>query len=178
VSGEAVPTTDSYKCRNGDLFISGTLDGTMTIAAENYIYVVGDLKYEAANDDMLGLVGNNAVFVWNPVTALTSAGTSLLPTAIRTNRRIDAAILSVAHSFAVQTPVAGGDRGTLTVNGAIAAKFRGVVKNGNGYIKNYVYDARLKYTAPPKFLSPVTTTYGVNVWVEVAAVMKSTGAYR
>jgi hypothetical protein len=125
---------------------------------------------------MLGLVGNNAVYVWNPVN---SSGSSLLPAAVKTNRRIDAAILSVAHSFAVQTPGSGGDRGTLTVNGAIAAKFRGVVRqNPNGYIKNYVYDTRLKYTAPPKFLSPVTTTYGVNVWVEVATVMKATGAYR
>jgi hypothetical protein len=32
--------------------------------------------------------------------------------------------------------------------------------------------------APPKYLSPVTTTYGVSVWVEVSPVFQSTGAYQ
>jgi hypothetical protein len=168
---EKAPSTTTYGCRSGDVFVSGTLDGHATVAAENYIYVVGDLKYDDSNDDMLGLVGNNAIWVWNPVK---SNGDSALG---NTNRRIDAAMLSVAHTFQVQNYSQGDDRGTLTVNGAIAQKFRGIVRNGdNGYIKNYVYDPRLKYTAPPKFLSPVSTTYGVNVWVEVKAAFKADGS--
>jgi hypothetical protein len=45
-----------------------------------------------------------------------------------------------------------------------------------GYAKDYRYDARLKYVAPPKFLSPVNTTYGVSVWVETSPAFDSTGA--
>lgn len=165
---------DSYNCRYGDVFVEGDMRGLMTIAAENFVYVTGNIKYVDPQADMLGLVGNNAVWVWNPVN---SSGNSLLSATSKSNRRIDAAILSVAHTFQVQNKEKGGDRGTLTVNGAIAQKFRGIVRNGsNGYIKNYVYDARFRYMAPPKFLSPVTTTYGVSELVEVASALNPDGS--
>ena len=92
-------------------------------------------------------------------------------------REIDAAIISVQHSFLVQNYSRGGDRGTLTVKGSIAQAHRGIVRNGsNGYIKAYAYDTRLRYLAPPKFLSPVTTSYGVTTQTEVKAAFTSTGA--
>jgi hypothetical protein len=163
----------SYGCRNGDAFLQGTVDGHLTVGAENYVYVTGNIDYEDVEDDILGLVGNNAVWVWNPVT---SGNSSILN---NTNRNIDAAIISVAHTFQVQNYNRGGERGTLTVYGAIAQRFRGIVHGGNnGYYKDYNWDPRLQYTAPPKYLSPVTTTYGVNVWVEVAPVFDSVGDYR
>jgi len=165
----------SYGCRNGDVFISGTLTGgALTVAAQNYVYVTDDVKYGSSETDMLGLIGQNAVWVYNP---MTSGEVPLLGV----NRRIDAAILSVAHTFIVQNYNKGANsRGMLTVNGAISQKFRGPVATtgGTGYGKNYVYDARFRYMAPPKFLSPVTTTYGVNVWVEVAPAMRADGSYR
>ncbi|MBF0672656.1 MAG: hypothetical protein IR160_08730 [Salinibacterium sp.] len=165
----------SYGCRNGDVFIEGELSGGgVTVAAENYVYVTGDLTYENADRDMLGLVGNNAVWVYNPMRY--NSGTAILPK----HRTIEAAILSVSHTFAVQNYNVGGDRGKLTVHGAIAQKFRGPVGNTgpNGYDKNYTYDTRFRYSAPPKFLSPVTTTYGVNVWVEVQPAFRADGSYR
>lgn len=169
----ATSARPAYGYKNGDLFVKGTLQGKVTVAAENYVYVIGDTKYADASRDLLGLVGNNAVFVWNPIN---SSDSSLLG---GSNRRIDAAILSVAHTFQVQNVRSGGGyRGTLQVNGAIAQKFRGVVKSGsNGYTKDYNYDERFRYLAPPKFLSPVTTTYGVNVWVEVTPAFAASGAY-
>lgn len=166
---------NSYGCRNGDLFVKGTLNGQTTLSAEHFIYVTGDIRYRDSEDDVLGLVGNDAIWVWNPATSSSSSATALLGDY---NRRIDAAMLSVQHTFAVQNPRAGNGRGTLTVNGAIAQKFRGIVSYGGGYVKDYNYDQRLKYTAPPKFLSPVTTTYGVNVWIEVKPAFDSTGAPR
>ncbi|MBH0053267.1 hypothetical protein I6E74_03675 [Salinibacterium sp. SWN139] len=167
---ETAPSS-AYECRVGDLFVEGTLSGQTTLSAEHYVYVTDDITYNSVDDDVLGLVGNDAVWVWNPVT---SSNNTLLSD---NHRRIDAAILSVGHTFAVQNPGAGSGRGTLTVNGAIAQKFRGIVRQGNGgYTKNYVYDTRLRFTAPPKFLSPVTTTYGVNVWIEVSPAFASTGA--
>ncbi|MBO0900372.1 hypothetical protein J1G42_18420 [Cellulomonas sp. zg-ZUI222] len=175
-SSEKVPFTAAYGCRSGDVFISGRLSGNATVAAENYIYVTDDIVYDDPAEDMLGLIGNNAVWVWNPVNS------SNQPLNAK-NRRIDAAILSVAHTFMVQNYDKGSsNRGTLTVNGAIAQKFRGPVGTGTGasmstgYGKDYNYDERFRYTAPPKFLSPVTTTYGVNVWVEVEPAFDADGS--
>lgn len=173
------PGENPYNCSYGDLFVEGTVNGNVTIAAENFIFVTNDLKYANSQDDLIGLVGNDAVFVFNPVSKSHGVYNSLLAD----NRRIDAAILSVAHTFQVQNYGRGGSQGTLEINGAIAQKFRGIVRqtiNGtaNGYAKSYNYDARLRYTAPPKFLSPVTTTYGVNVWIEVDKVFNADGSYR
>lgn len=176
VSGEKYQFGDdaqNYNCRYGDVFVEGDFHGLMTIAAENFVYITDDIRYEDSQADMLGLVGNNAVWVWNPVN---SYGNSLLPYGSRNDRRIDAAILSVAHTFQVQNYSHGGFRGTLTVNGAIAQKFRGIVYSGSGYTKNYVYDKRFRYMAPPKFLSPVTTTYGVSELVEVKAAFNADGS--
>lgn len=172
--------TKSYNCTYGDLFVEGTVDSKTTLASAHYIYVTGDLKYKSAQDDVLGLVGQDAIFVWNPVQRTSCSGSgasqvcsysSLLPD----NREINAAMLSVAHTFQVQNFDRGGDQGTLTVNGAIAQYFRGTVRQGtlaapNGFKKQYNYDSRFKFIAPPKFLSPVTITYGVTRWIEVDQV--------
>ena len=166
--------TASYGCRNGDLFISGTNSGgAITLAAQNYIYVTGDLRYNNTDSDMIGLVGNNAIWVHNPITVSDAFING-------NNRRIDAALLSVAHTFTVQNYTVGSSRGTLTVYGSIAQKFRGPVgtTSPTGYTKNYLYDPRFRYTAPPKFLSPVTTTYGINVWVEISPVYNVDGTYK
>ncbi|TFD30595.1 hypothetical protein [Cryobacterium cryoconiti] len=180
-NGIGFPTTNeyvasiasSYGCRNGDIFVKGALSGAMTLAAENYVYVTGDITYTTPLDDVLGLVGQNAVWVWNPVRYSSGSYSSLLSN----NRTINAAILSVAHTFQVQNYDRGGGQGTLTVNGAISQKFRGIVRSGsNGYTKAYSYDARFRYIAPPKFLSPVSTTYGVNVIVDVKPAFTAAGA--
>ena len=167
-----------YGCKNGDLFVKGVFKGSMTAAAENFIYVTGDLTYNDDSKDLLGLVGQNAVWVWNPMSKSNSTYTPLLGN----NRTIEAAIISVAHTFQVQNYTLGGTRGTLNVYGSIAQKFRGTVgtsSNGtinNGYVKKYEYDTRLAYTAPPKFLSPVSSSYGVTQYAGVPAAFLPTGA--
>lgn len=177
---EVATTSSPYGCRVGDAFIKGQFNGAATVAAENSVFVVGDLTYVDQNDDILGLVGNNAVWVYNPVN---SSNNFLLSQ----HRSIDAAILSVAHTFQVQNYAVSGSgaRGILTVRGAIAQKYRGPVATANssgtivsGYRKNYIYDNRFKFKAPPKFLNPVTTTYGVTSWVESAAVFNADGSAR
>jgi hypothetical protein len=180
MAGEKVPTATPvhYGCRKGDIYVNGTMHGTMTMAADNYIYVTGDIKYGNPLTDMLGLVGNNAVWVWNPVD---SSSNPLLAN----DREIDAAILSLNHTFQVQNYSLGtSPRGTLTVFGALAQKFRGTVgqsTNGTtitqGYSKAYNYDKRLQYQAPPKFLSPVAATYGVSQLVEVKSPFNADGSY-
>lgn len=178
-SGESV-NASAYGCRNGDVFVQGTLKGKVTVSAENYIYVTGDLTYNDVRTDVLGLVGQNAVYVSNPVN---SSG-SCLSGYCNTNRTIHAAILSVAHTFTVQNFDDVGYRGELRITGSIAQKYRGPVGNGtataisNGYKKVYLYDTRFRYMAPPKFLNPVSTTYGVSTWIEINPVFTAAGTYR
>ena len=170
----------AYGCFNGDLFVKGDVNAETTLVAENYVYVTGDIKYVASNPTaILGLVAQNSVLVYNPMKNCSSTCQSILG---GTNRRIDAAILSVKHTFTVQNYNVGGDRGTLTVNGAIAQLFRGAVRSSSGstinggYAKNYVYEWRLQSVAPPKFLSPVSTTYQVREVVEVKTAFNPNGS--
>jgi hypothetical protein len=92
-----------------------------------------------------------------------------------TPHEIDAAILSVAHSFLVQNwdkgaalSAMGDDSSKLTIKGAIAQKHRGPVGTGTatsiatGYLKNYIYDPRLMTLPPPYFLKPVSAPWGVS----------------
>lgn len=163
-----------YGCKAGDVYVKGTLGGQVTIAADNYIYVTENLVYRDKATDILGLVGQNAVFVWNPVRY---SGGDYYALQSNDDREIDAAILSVGHTFQVQNyeRVARDD---LTVFGAIAQKFRGTVGTaaGMGYDKVYEYDTRYRFTAPPKFLTPISTTYGVTQYASVPAAFTSTGA--
>jgi hypothetical protein len=175
IRNEAAGSAD-YKCTVGDAFVQGVLRGSVTVATSHFLYVTGDITLANTNRDMLGLVGNDAVLVWNPVNG---AGGSIMPEAVRGDRKIYAAILSVSHTFKVQNQTQGGDRGTLTVVGAIAQKFRGVVRSGsNGYLKDYSYDARFTTRTPPKFLLPVSTSYAVTLWIETTAAFDSRGAVR
>jgi hypothetical protein len=186
---EFAPTTQgisAYDCYNGDAFVQGTMRGALTISADNYVYVTGDIAYQDPKADILGLVAQNAVWVWNPMKCTSAAKDCVVgkpsnfSELLADNRRIDAAILSVNHTFQVQNYNVGGKRGTLTINGAIAQNFRGPVgtsgSGGTGYLKNYLYDQRYRNIAPPKFLVPPSTTYGVSVQVEVGKAFNADGS--
>ena len=173
-TNETPPTANTYSCTAGDVFVKGKFDASMTIAAESTVFVTGDLVRQNNQTNFMGLVATSSVEVWNPMDSQS------LPLLKDSGRQIDAAILSVAHSFWVQNYTVGGYRGALTVNGSIAQKYRGAVGQGNGskvngYSKKYVYDPRLRSTAPPKFLAPVTVNYAITVLVEVRSAFNSTG---
>jgi hypothetical protein len=138
--------------------VSGTYSQPLTIGAANDVVVTGDTTYtSSAGNALLGLVALNG-FTRVQHTCTQAAG----------NRIIDAAILSVQHSFIVDNYRCGSAMGTLTVNGSIAQEFRGSVgtnSNGtlsSGYSKNYVYDDRLKYMEPPNFLDPTVANWNVS----------------
>lgn len=185
-------TSSPYYCRNGDAFVSGTFHGALTIGAQNNLYVVGSITYADTTNDILGLVGQKSVAVWNPIscsslngdgTCSTTLGKStLLKYVAGSNITIAAAIASNGGTFTLQNYAYGLKLGTLTVSGSIAQEWRGAVgvSYGDGHLtgltKNYGYDTRLKNTAPPKFLQPVTTAYSISQQVEVSPAYKSTGA--
>lgn len=164
----------SYNCSDGDAFVQGTATAQVTVATANDIVVTGDLKTTTNNftgTDVIGLVANNYVWVYHP----TNKHNQNVLSATDSVHEIDAAILSVAHSFVVQNwnegaPLSNSsnDATKLTVKGAIAQKYRGPVGTGSGssiatgYLKNYIYDPRLMTLPPPYFLKPVSAPWGVS----------------
>lgn len=152
----------------GDVAVSGTYATNVTIGAANDIIVRGDLVH--AGDALMGLVANKFVRVYHPVNPLgrdgsTDCTSNLLATPAVS--RIDAAILATSGSFIADNWDCGAPLGSLTVFGAIAQYWRATVGthvNGtatHGYLKNYLYDDRLKYREPPQFLDPVTSSWNL-----------------
>ena len=149
---------------NGDVKLSGTLAGQLTIAAQNDIVITGNTVYNTypGGTDVLGLVANNDVVINHPVNSsgVNQSGSITDPT-------VDAAILALSHSFYVQNWNKGAPLGNLTVNGVITQEFRGAVGTFSGtppviqtgYNKSYTYDTRLKYLSPPYFLSPTLSSW-------------------
>ena len=87
----------------------------------------------------------------------------------RARSPIEAAILSLAHSFTVDNWWCGAHARHAHVIGAIAQKFRGTVGQGGGstgYIKDYQYDERLRFRSPPHFLDPVQAAWRILTYVE------------
>ncbi len=169
-------TTDS-EC--GNIYVSGKYTGSLTIGAENDIVINGNLeppveaKGEPTTNAVLGLVANNFVRVYHPLSGGprgstfgncngSSNGPGYMP-----NPAIYAAILAVNHSFIVDNFDCGAPMEKLNVHGAIAQIFRGTVgtHNGNvvatGYAKNYLYDNRLEVESPPYFLNPIAASWSV-----------------
>jgi hypothetical protein len=119
---------------------------------------------------VLGLVADNDVAVVHAANAT-----------VQDDLTIDAAIMSLNHSFYVQNwssgtngacsgthPCAFPGVHSLIINGVITQEFRGPVGTFNGgnppvlqsgYNKLYTYDSRLKYLSPPFFLTPTQSAW-------------------
>jgi len=173
----------------GNVYVSGTYTQSMTITAENDIIVKpttnnsvsapktndADLVHDANHDAVLGLIANNFVRVAHPCSNDTNVNTTNQP--LVKSMKIQAAILSLQHSFILDNHDCGTPLGTLTIEGVIAQKYRGTVSthsNGvvqSGYLKDYNYDDRLRYRSPPYFLNPVDAAWKVvKVTEQVPAV--------
>lgn len=151
----------------GDVAVFGDYSGSVTVASENDTIVAGDVKQVGGSDAALGLVANGFVRIYHPIAGITTTScgsTNDTPAGFTPIRRVDAAILSLSHSFMVDNYQCGRGEGPLTVNGAIAQWYRGVVGTGNGatgYLKDYNYDDRLKVREPPNLLDPVQTSWRI-----------------
>ena len=160
---------------NGDVYVKGTYDRSLTIASKRDVIVHGNIIRNG--NVVLGLIADSFVRVYHPVlprtrtsqtctsTNTATSGGNLAPFGPSpTNVRIDAAVMSVEHSFIVDNYYCGGTLGTLTVNGAIAQRLRGPVGTGGtsistGYVKDYNYDDRFRVVNPPYFLDPVNSAW-------------------
>jgi len=171
----------SYSCKAGDVFLQGTLAGRLTVAARNDITVTGSVLYKngigGSSADVLGLIANGDVEVYHPVKCTNPPPAGFFCNDFTnidvglTNIELDAAILSVNHSFTVQNFDKGAKLGNLTVKGGIYQYFRGAVGTGGGtgtgYAKDYRYDKRLKSLPPPSFLDPVAAPWAAGAYAEV-----------
>jgi len=169
-------------CGDGDVFIQGQLSGQLTVSAENNIFITGDLTYDSfTGTTVLGLIANNFVLVNHPVDGNnnTVVGTETFYGSTKfsvpadygtaacnggsTNCTvtIDAAILTLLHSFGTSNFSVGGVLGNIDLDGSLAGNFMDIegVFTGNaqlvdGYNSNYTYDSRLAHLSPPYFLDP------------------------
>jgi Tfp pilus assembly protein PilX len=145
--------------------VRGKYTKSMTIGSLGDIVVNGNL--ERVGDAVMGLVATNFVRVKHGVRNCPAAGVDNCQT--MQDVKIQAAILTLAHSFIVDNYNQGSPLGTLTVEGAIAQRFRGPVGTFNpstglttsGYVKDYNYDDRLRYRSPPFFLDPISAAWRI-----------------
>jgi Tfp pilus assembly protein PilX len=163
----SAPQTYNEPACTGNVYVKGDYNRSITIAAANDVIVNGDVKRSAGSGALAGLIANFFVRVYHPVDTSSGCGNEQNNATYGNylgSVQIDAAILSVGHSFIVDNYNCGTPRGTLTVNGAIAQTYRGPVGTGGstistGYVKNYNYDDRFRVANPPYFLDPVQSSW-------------------
>ena len=176
-----IPTDANYDESNGcgNVYVSGTYSASLTIAAANDVVVrptIGatlnarsnnsNIEKNDGSDAVLGLIANNFVRVGHKVNRDPCSNFNSTNEPTVTDVRIDAAIMSLLHSFTVDNYDCGR-AGTLTVNGAIVQRFRGAVGTGSGaaiatgFLKDYWYDDRLRFRSPPYFLNPLKSKWEV-----------------
>jgi hypothetical protein len=167
-SGIDGPLEQDYTDPKGCAIVTvhGTYAASMTIGSAADILIDGDL--ERADDEVLGLVATNFVRIKHGVRncPVVNGNTVCFTLA---NVHIQAAILTLAHSFIVDNYSSGPKQGTITVDGAIAQRFRGPVGTfdpdtgllSTGCTKDYNYDQRLRYRSPPFFLDPISAAWRI-----------------
>lgn len=148
------------------LTVRGQYPKSMTLGSEDDILIDNDLT--ATNGDpVLGLIAQRFVRVKHQVTRNSSGTCTGNHSSVRRDYRIEAAILALKDSFIVDNYQCGSALGILTVDGAIAQKFRGAVGTfsgttlNSGYTKNYIYNDDLRYRSPPYFLDPLQAAWRV-----------------
>jgi Tfp pilus assembly protein PilX len=159
------PTTYMTNPGCGNVWVSGTYNSDITIGADNDIIVTDDFKSSNLSTVLGGLIANNFVRVFHPVNNWNGSDcdNDSGPGAIQ----IDAAILALNHSFITDNWYCGSPLGTLTINGALAQKFRGTVGTHSGgvvqsgYSKDYNYNNTLRYREPPYFINPTEAAWRV-----------------
>ena len=177
VPNRGTVSSNAWGCAN--LWVSGQYSRSVTVASAGDVIVeanqdigtgTGGKGIRRNGDVIMGLIADNFVRVFHPCTSGTNR------TGSETNVQIDAAVLSLNHSFTVDNYSCGAALGTLTVNGAIAQKYRGPVgqfgATAAGYIKNYTYDDRLLYRSPPYFLDPIQSAWRTVSYTEESKATK------
>ena len=172
----SIPPNGALFVNDGELKISGTLNGQLTVGASADVIITDDILYNSdprsnpSSTDMLGIISEKDVVIdYNAPQDADSpdpAGVSIHASIIA-----GANTGSTDSSFYVEN-YSYGIRGVLTVFGGIIQKSRGPVGTFNaatnqkvsGYDKNYQYDDR--FLASPPLYFPLTNDYEIISWKE------------
>lgn len=159
----SLPANGALFVTGGNLTVSGTLNGQLTMGTNRDVVVAGNILYvddprlKPNSDDMLGLIAERDVIISQSAPY---------------NVEVDASIMALDDNFIVENWWKGPAKGTLTVYGGIIQDERGPVgtfsgstgKKLSGYSKNYLYDTRLANSPPPFY--PTTGDYISLSWKE------------
>lgn len=159
----SLPTNGALFVEGGDLTVSGTLNGRLTMGTNRNIVVADNITYaddprlNPNSDDKLGLIAERDVVISQSAPY---------------NVEIDASIMALGNSFIVENWWVGPAKGTLTTYGGIIQRERGPVgtfsgatgEKLSGYSKDYHYDPRLVNSPPPFY--PTTGDYISLSWKE------------
>lgn len=158
-----LPNNGAVFVTGGDVYISGTLNGQLSVGTNNNVVVTNNITYNTdpqlnpSSTDMLGLIAEKDVVVSQDAPY---------------DLTIQASVMALGNSFLVENWWTGSPKGTLTVYGGIIQDYRGPVGTFNsstnqkvsGYSKNYLYDSRLRNNPPPFY--PTTGDYISLSWRE------------
>lgn len=179
----AKPANNALYVSGGDLTISGTLSGSLTVGSNRDIIIPNNLTYDTlptgssfcpegatvANDGS----GRQCVDAsLAPKMGVIAEKQVIVSASAPFNMEIDASIMAMDQSFYVEDWSSGSAKGTLKVFGGIIQDQRGPVGTFNsntntvstGYGKSYIYDSRFT-TSPPDFF-PQTGDYLKLLWQE------------
>ena len=189
------PNTKGVIYVNGNVAVSGVLNGRVTLAASGTIMIADDLKYAIApgaapctGANMLGLLSpDSVVMLENTLLAPWNGSGSYTNYKANNDDYLQGVILTL-KSFGVedydggatsgqncQSTTAG--RGCLYLTGGIIQDTRGAVgtSSGSGYIKRYAYDQCAFQTPPPYF--PTTGRFTRNRYYEIDPVGFNVGSF-
>ena len=183
--------TDKWSLDTGNVFVSGILNGRLTIAAANDIFITGrdptnynfanaavtggiryaDTTFTGASDDMLGLVANRWVRILHDDWPSTT-GRTARPNVAPHDIIIHAAIFALDWAFEYERFADPPVMGTITLVGSLTQRNRGAVGTFSsatgarlsGYLKDYNFDPRMAYDSPPHFLEPANAGWEITAW--------------
>lgn len=158
-----LPANGALFVDGGNLTVSGTLNGQLTMGTNRNIVITNNITYaddprlNPNSDDALGIIAEKDVVVSQNAPY---------------NVEINASIMALGNSFIVENWWETPAKGTLTTYGGIIQRERGPVGTFNGstgqklsgYSKDYNYDPRLIASPPPFY--PTTGDYISLSWSE------------
>jgi len=159
----SLPSNGALFVNKGNLTISGTLDGSLTVGSSRDIVIPNNILYaddprtDPSSNDVLGIIAESDVVIDHNAP---------------TNLEINGCVMAMNTSFMLEDYWVGPAKGTLSVYGGIIQNERGPVgtfnsssgQKASGYSKNYSYDLRL-LGSPPPFM-PTTGDYVTLSWEE------------
>ncbi len=169
--------TSLSETRKGDVYISGSLGGRLTVASEYDIYITNHIRYvnpptnALPSNDALGLLAMRNVLVTKSCPSNLNIFAHIIASGKATPTDSSDGQFTVTNYDSTTI----GPRGDLNVYGGIVQDRRGPVgtfnstsgKTLSGYTKKYTYDTRFA-DKPPPFYPTLTNEYTWKAWREVA----------